>query len=160
MKKLLIFLLVTVLALGLGAAACGTEPIEPTINASETAAQFLPLTVYLPNDNADGFITKDAIFDGKAQSIVSLLVAEGALPAGCALLSFEDGVADMNAAYGGAISNTGTAGEYLMIGCVVNSLLIAYELESVYLTIEGAVPETGHEIYDYPLKFYENQVAQ
>ena len=46
------------------------------------------VTLYLPNNNADGFVTKAAITDGLAAQIISLLVSEKALPEGCALLEF------------------------------------------------------------------------
>ncbi len=120
-----------------------------------------PVVLYLPNENADGFVTKDAMTDGTAEHIVSLLVEEKALPEGCALLSFtaaEGGgaVADMNAAYGQIIGE-GTAAEYLRLGSVVNTLLTFYELTEITITIEGQVPNTGHEIYDYPLRFYIEQ---
>ena len=119
-----------------------------------------PVVLYLPNENADGFVTKDAMTDGTAEHIVSLLVEERALPEGCALLSFSNdvggAVVDMNAAYGQAIGE-GTAAEYLRLGSVVNTLLNFYELTEITITIEGQVPNTGHEIYDYPLRFYVEQ---
>ncbi|MDR3270423.1 MAG: hypothetical protein LBT32_02760, partial [Peptococcaceae bacterium] len=34
-----------------------------------------------------------------------------------------------------------------------------YDLEEITLTIDGNPPETGHDLYDYPLRFYENQTA-
>jgi len=137
----------------------GTGAPETTTAVTEPQTQAQPVVLYLPNDNADGFVVKAALTDGTAADLVALLVAEGALPEGCALLSFEGGTADMNAAYGAAISSTGTTGEYLRMGCVVNTLLTFYGLESIYITVEGRVPETGHNEYDFPLCFYENQQA-
>ncbi|MDR2956913.1 MAG: GerMN domain-containing protein, partial [Coriobacteriales bacterium] len=95
-----------------------------------------------------------------AKNIVSLLVSENALPEGCALLSFtiegKNGHADMNNAYGDAITLTGTAGEYMRVGCLVNTLLVFYDLDTITLTVEGQTITTGHVIYDSPLRFYEN----
>jgi len=148
MKKLAIYLLALCLFLGL--AACNENPAEP-----QTAA------FYLPNEDADGFVVKEGLTDGKAEDLVALLVAEGALPEGCALLSFDldNATADMNAAYGRAISNTGTAGEYMLLGSLANTLLIFFGLDEIAVTVEGQHIETGHEIYDYPLRFFENQIA-
>jgi hypothetical protein len=138
------------------AATRAEEPVAP-------ATFTLPVILYLPNENADGFITKAALTDGKPEHIVSLLAEDPALPQGCKLLDFAiDGNgscrADMNAAYGQAIGE-GTTAEYLRLGCVVNTLLTYFELEEITVTIEGKVPKTGHEVYDYPLRFYENQIA-
>jgi len=167
-KKLSVWALALVFALGL--VACDWfAPPEPTSTTTTelqltgtapditTEPQSLPAVLYLPNDNADGFIARAVLCDGTAADLVARLVGAQALPEGCALLSFENGVADMNAAFGQAIGTTGTTGEYLRIGCVVNTLLTFYGLESIYITVEGAVPVTGHNEYDFPLRFFENQ---
>jgi len=115
--------------------------------------------LYLPNKNADGFVTKEVRTDGTIEDIVALLVAEEALPAGCAPLSFSpDGEAalDMNEAFRLAVTTTGTTGEYLTFGSLVNTVLAYYGLESVYVTAGGRVIESGHAVYDKPLRFHEN----
>jgi hypothetical protein len=121
------------------------------------------VALYLPNDNADGFITTTTATDGTAAHIVALLVSENALPSGCALNDFavtgdKSCRADLNAAYGESLG-AGTAAEYLRLGSVVNTLLTFYQLDEITVTIDGNPPETGHERYDYPLRFYENQTA-
>jgi hypothetical protein len=121
-----------------------------------------PVSLYLPNNNADGFDTKIAFTSGKADHIVSLLVSEKALPAGCALLDFAltgNGScrADMNAAYGTALNTTGTAGEYLYLGTVVNTLLTYFKADTITITVEGKPLSTGHGgILDEPFQFYPN----
>ena len=42
-----------------------------------------------------------------------------------------------------------------MMGSVVNTLLAAYAAQSVCISCEGEIMETGHSIYDFPLSFYE-----
>jgi hypothetical protein len=123
----------------------------------------LPVILYLPNESKDGFIAKAALTDGKPEHIVSLLAEDRALPKDCELLDFAvngNGScrADLNVAYGQAIGE-GTTAEYLRLGCVVNTLLTYFELEEITITVEGKAPETGHEVYDYPLRFYEDQIA-
>ena len=123
-----------------------------------------PIELYLPNTNADGFVTKASMTDGKPEHIISLLINEKALPDGCALLDFavngnKSAIMDMNAAYGKAVGNSGTAGEYLQLGSVINTFVTFFAVEEITLTIEGKTLETGHEIYDYPLRFFEDQVA-
>ena len=149
MKKSIAFALSLLLAMGLVSCGCKIAPPQEVM-------------LYLPNDNADGFVTKVVQTDAPPtpEGIVALLVAQGALPEGCALLGFSpDGQpqVDMNAAFGQAVRGTGTAGEYLLFGSLVNTLLYFYGLESILVTVEGQIPETGHETYDYPLRFYENQ---
>jgi spore germination protein GerM len=115
--------------------------------------------LYLPGENAIGFITETALTDGTPEHIVSLLVSENALPEGSSLLDFvinNDGScqADMNAAYGQALGK-GTSAEYQLLGCLVNTLLTYFDLEEITLTIEGETLETGHNVYDYPLRIFE-----
>ena len=171
MKKLLAL----VLALGFlsALAACGnpgtqtaqseTTTLADTVVPAETGAQPpMQAMLYLPNDNADGFVTKQVQTDGTIEDLIAQLAAEGALPAGCAPLSFqagEQGALDMNEAFGRAVTTTGTTGEYLLFGSLVNTVLTYFELGSVSVTSEGQTIESGHATYDEPLRFFENQVA-
>ncbi|MCL1917818.1 MAG: GerMN domain-containing protein [Peptococcaceae bacterium] len=122
------------------------------------------VVLYLPNTTADGFVLKNAVTDGAAEHIIALLVREQALPEGCALKSFhsdaKSGVADMNGAFGQAIRQQGTAGEYLLLGSVVNTLLTFFQLDAVTLTIDGEVLESGHDVYDFPLCFFDDQISK
>lgn len=171
MKKL--FACALALTLLLGLAACGGSgpqpqttqppPSQATQATQPATAKPVPekplVRLYLPNDNADGFIFRQMWTDGTIEELVSMLVAEGALPEGCAPLSFDkDGAKlDMNEAFGLAVSTTGTTGEYMRFGCLVNTVLTYYGLESVYVTAGGRVIESGHAVYDEPLRFFENQ---
>lgn len=164
MKKIFVWALLPALAAGLVACGPGTPPPtqpETTVAQAEATTQIPPVILYLPNENADGFVMKAAQTDGSVEDIVALLVGEGALPAGCAPLSFsaEEAALDMNEAFGRAAGATGTTGEYLLFGSLVNTLLKYYGLESVFVTAQGQVIETGHAAYDFELRFYENQVA-
>lgn len=47
----------------------------------------------------------------------------------------------------------GTAGEFLMMGSVVNTFLRAYDAESMTITVNGNPLESGHCIYEKPMKF-------
>jgi hypothetical protein len=131
----------------------------PKLNDEEADGEF-PVTLYLPNSDANGFASKDARTDGTADHIVALLVSEKALPEGCVLQSFhiteKSGAANMNAAFGQAMKQTGTAGEYLYMGSLVNTLLTYFQLDSMTITVDGNVLETGHSIYDQPLSFFDN----
>lgn len=166
MKKLLICLLATTLILSLSACSLLNPPSNsPDSPPSETTdPTSYPIMLYLPNDTADGFVTQAAETDGTAADIIALLVAEHALPMGSAVLDFAiDGAGgprvDMNNAFGQAVRSTGTTGEYLLLGSLVNTLLSYFGLSEITLTVEGSVLETGHEVYSYPLHFFANQTA-
>ena len=82
------------------------------------------------------------------------LAAQEALPEGSAVLSAEEGdpvKLDMNAAFGEGMMSTGTTGEILYLGALVNTVLDYTGAKHVELTVEGAPLETGHNLYDYPI---------
>lgn len=47
----------------------------------------------------------------------------------------------------------GTAGELLMMGSIVNTFLRAYDADSMTITVNGNPLESGHCIYENPMKF-------
>ncbi|MCL2784964.1 MAG: hypothetical protein FWD55_05930, partial [Propionibacteriaceae bacterium] len=90
----------------------------PTQGASSAANQ--TITLYLPNDDLDGFQPVNVIAEGTAKNIVTLLVDHEALPQGVALLDYGvnadgSGYADMNALFGQSVGE-GTTSEYLRMG--------------------------------------------
>ena len=164
MKKVTVWSLA--LCMVLSFAACSIAESEKPVQTTQSTQTTQPTqtqeaeqlaVLYLPNEDVSGFVTKEEPTDGTAAGIIEKLVEEGALPEGCALISFEDGMADMNEAYGNAVKNTGSSEEYTTIGCVVNTLLEFYGLEEITLIVEGKPLETGHDTYDYPLTFFADQ---
>jgi len=108
----------------------------------------------------------DVETDGTPQYIVQLLMEHGALPQGSELLQLEQtwaandnySTADMNQAFLVGLLQLGSHGELMVIASLVNSLL-GYSgpgnLANVTITVEGQTLETGHEIYDYPLEYFD-----
>lgn len=149
-----------------------TEPQEPGQSELTTAVTEIPETqpvaglvlltyeLYLPNDNADGFesviVETDQI---TAESVLAELQTRGALPETVAINSFSaEGSQlniDFNRAFGDLVCSTGTAGELMITGSMVNTYLSAFQAESVFFTVEGEILESGHVIYDFPLTFAE-----
>jgi len=157
MKKLLALTLAVILVTGLF--ACGKQK----------TLELTGVTIYLPDQEAIdaggyGFVTRQVemhmpkLVSLQAMQLVSHLVAAGALPEGCAALSFyeENAALDMNAAFAQALGRTGTLGETLLLGCLVNTMLEYFGLNGIKVTAQGEVLQTGHEVYDYPLMFYGN----
>lgn len=146
-----------------------SAPVEETVETpveepAEEVVEEIPaveVTLYLPNENVDGFDEKTislSALDGA--DLVAALVAEGIYSEDTTLLSMtQDGdnlTLDMSQAFGTAASTTGTAGELMLIGSLVNTFLTAYDVETVTLLVEGNQLETGHTIYDFPLEFFAN----
>ena len=137
----------------------------------------MEVTLYLPNEQADAFEEVTETVDATPQAIVDALIAHNALPEGTAVNSFSmrdngtetqegDVVSytagdtltidlDLSAEFAEAAASTGTSGEQMLLGSLVNTMLTAYNADELNLTCDGAVLETGHSIYDEPLTFFE-----
>lgn len=151
MKKILAFILCSILLTG-----CAAESLSP----AETIAYDEELTLYLPDDNAEYFETKAVIVPAiNEKSILEQLQLADVLNDHVSINScIQNGQAltiDFNNAFSQQVCSMGTAGEYLIIGSVVNTFLTAYQAEAVVITVDGQAWESGHAIYDAPLFFFE-----
>lgn len=54
-----------------------------------------------------------------------------------------------------ALFNQGSSGEFIMMGSVVNTFLRAYEADNMTITVNGNILESGHCIYESPMRAYE-----
>lgn len=159
MKKTIALLL----AFGLLA---GCTPQEPDSSASSGAAssqtaqaQYEQVTLFLPNDSADGLVEESASIEvtgseEKAEELVQVLAANDALPDGTETVSvtWKDGklTVDLNTAFADGLMQSGTAGETMILASLVNTLWAYYEPEELTLTANGKPLETGHNIYEEP----------
>ena len=126
---------------------------------SEPAAQ-VSYILYLPNDNADGFVTQTVQTDRiTADGILLELQKAGALPDTVILNAFgskdDQLILDFNSAFADAVNAMGTSGEYMIVGSLVNTFLYAFQAQSLTFTVEGEILESGHVIYDFPLTVFE-----
>ena len=179
MKKILSLLFAAIMLMGLS--ACGKTPAEaqPLDNSSvpaevETAApeateapaeelvdaaSQLVYSVYVPNDNADGF---DVISAGaesiSADVVLAELKRQNVLPEQVLINSFslENALItiDFNRAFAELICSMGTSGELMIMGSVVNTFLDAFQAEAVYFTVDGQMLESGHVVYDFAMNFF------
>ena len=155
MKKLMLVLLCGLLLSG--CVFTTTLPDEQLIQKPV----LIPVTIYHGNDNADGFETTEVTVETLDASIlIQKLVEADVLAEGTTLLSHEiTGTClhlDFNEAFLTYLNTMGTSGERMMIGSVVNTFLTAYpEAESVSITANGEIMESGHVIYDFELTFFE-----
>ena len=163
MKKFFAILLICTL---LTACAGETPPSETSIPLPETSAPMAETspvytyTLYIPNSNADGFDTKQIEApEITPENVLTELQKAVVLTQNVFINAFhiEDGQLriDFNSVFADIICTTGTAGEYMIMGSVVNTFLGAFNAESVLITVDGEILESGHVIYDFPITHME-----
>ena len=127
------------------------------------------LTLYLPNENADGWnVTKNQIEQVTPDIIIGQLVGAGAIPDSVTVVSFgedqgENGLIlklDLSSNFVEGLLNMGTAGEYLTMGAMVNSFLDTYQADGIEITAGGNVIETGHTSFEGVLNHFDSNESQ
>ena len=148
MKKTLYILLIGIMLVGL--TACSQTNDEPST---------ITYSMYVPNDNADGFhvMTVDTA-KLSAETVLSELKAQGILPDTVAINRFNidnDVITiDFNQAFADVVCSMGTSGELMIVGSVVNTFLDAFQAETLFFTVDDAILESGHTVYDFALSFF------
>ena len=119
-----------------------------------------------PNDAADDLSadtaqipdTEPAVTTAYAQAIAEQLIAHDALPKGSQVLAIsKDGDAlslDMNEAFLAGLRQSGSTGELMYMGSLVNTFLDNFNCTTVRVTVEGQPFSTGHTEYDKPLQAF------
>ena len=181
MKKLTLFLLCSLILAGCAQESNVNDAVEgtgtsldtsiletiPTIPPETTEPETLLLTIFSPDDSAEGFVQSQVEVEFVAEPvIVEQLILAGVLSEGtqinlCELSASSDAPGwtqlhvDFNEAFRDRILSMGTAGEYTILGSVVNTFLTAYNAQSMTITVDGQVLESGHAVYDQPLEFFQ-----
>ena len=121
--------------------------------------------IYFGNEQADGFVVNYAQLDSlNPDSLVSALVDMEVLAEGTKVLSFDKGDGktlklDMSEQFGKQMSSTGTAGEYIYMGSLVNTFLAAYGADSITVTCQGKTITTGHAEYTEAMTMFSDNAA-
>lgn len=122
----------------------------------ETAVSSKTVTIYSPNEMADGFVTEDVQTADVTESwVVEQLIAKGVIPGNVQALfcaeTQEGGVKsldlDLNQAFSDFLQSLGSTGEYMVVGSVCNTFLDAYDCSQIRITVEGNSLATGHAEY-------------
>ena len=180
MKKTLALVLTLILALSL--CACGNSAPAPTAEPTpaestatpeavetpaptEAPAASVTVNIYRGDDNAEYvFAEPVAVSELSPEALVSALKDAGVFSEAFTVNSFSaDGSKlslDLAAAFAAQLGQYGTAGEYIMMASLVNTFLEAYSADEITITVDGAVLETGHSIYDSPLSFFSDALAR
>lgn len=151
MKKYIALALICLLLTG-----CAAFPSETTVPTEAPVS----LTLYLPDENVEHLVpTEVTVPEISYRILLEQLTQAGSLTEEVQINAFASETSEMaidfNAAFGQLVSSMGTAGEYAILGSVVNTFLNAYGGKTILLTVNGKPLETGHNIYDTPLSFFE-----
>ncbi len=165
MKRILMILLCCLLL-----TACGQQENAPTDKSTEpsvtdtstqalTEANLQSFILYRGDENAENFLSQEVQVPEINETVITEhLISAGVLPEGTAVDQFElEGTQlniDLNDTFLDHLYTMGTAGERILVGSVVNTFLSAYDAETVFLTVNGEIIESGHVIYDFPLEFF------
>ena len=137
------------------------EPV-PGASPESSAAPGISVTLYKGDDNAEYVIPVECeITEQSPQAIVDKLYELGVFSAPITTNSFTVDNSnvihlDMGQDFAGLVQSSGTAGEHLMVGSLVNSFISVFQADAVLITIDGNTFESGHAVYDFALNFFEN----
>jgi hypothetical protein len=134
-----------------------TEPPTSTSQEETSPTELIQMTVYVPDENAISFNV--ITVEGHMLTFLEAMVEAGVLNEDIQVNSIAREetqlTIDFNQAFLDLINSMGTSGERMIIGSVVNTLIVNYEVETVSITVEGDIWESGHVIYDSPMSFFE-----
>ncbi|SFU89749.1 Sporulation and spore germination [Clostridium sp. DSM 8431] len=114
-------------------------------DSNKEESKEIPLTIYYPNDTADGLNNKTVTINHlTAYSIINALAENKVVPSGTTALKFDSsnkiGYLDVSSnIYNG---NYGTTEEQLMLDSIKETFLKAFNLEKIKLTVNGS-PYSG-----------------
>ena len=156
-KRLRIFAAAAAVLMLLTACGAKEEPAETTTE---------PLTdgvsvVYYHGDESASYLVEETTLLPKltAQALLDLLSEQKIIPEGTRVRNFQLSqgtiTLDLSREFEEGIQGLGTSGEYMMLGSLVNTFLRTYEASGLELTTEGRDLQTGHNVYDEVLKFFE-----
>ena len=134
----------------------------PAVSVEPVAPSGVSVTLYKGDDNAENVIPVECeIAEQSPQAIVDKLVELGVFGSAVTANSFTVDNSnvihlDMGQDFAAQIFSSGTAGEHIMVGSLVNSFISVYEADAVLITVDGKPFESGHAIYDFALSFFEN----
>lgn len=139
-----------------------TSAKQETVSSSETDTS-VEAVIYYGNESASGFETASVTIEHLTpQALIDALITKTALPEGIKAngIQYEDGekkvTLDLSSEFQTFINRSGTSGEYLAVGAVVNTFLKAYDVTGIRITVDGKALETPNagELTGY-LKRYE-----
>lgn len=138
------------------------EPEPETEPEAEPEPEQVTVTMYRGDENCEYLISEEAQIPALTpQALADLLYSRGVLSGRVTVNDFfqeENGdlQLDLSGEFSNMLNGSGTAGEYILLGSLVNTFLDAYEAEKILITVAGETLESGHAVYDQPLTFFED----
>lgn len=159
MRKITILLALILLLSACAPAAPTTSPCTTTAPTQpSTAPALLPVSflLYMPDEGWENFVTEEMTLETlEPERIVQALIEKSVLADDVMVnqvtVNGSELALDMNEAFLMQVYTMGTTGERMLIGCLVNTFLSAYDCEYVMLTADGEIINSGHGEYSEPL---------
>lgn len=131
--------------------------VKGATSANAAAKKSVTINLYNPNANADGFdVTKVSIPKVTPTNVVKELAKKQDSYKGVVARGFTQKkthvTVDFNDKFQENLCKMGTAGETMMLGSFVNTMLDACNADTITIKIRGNALETGHNVYDQPLR--------
>ncbi|MDY3122751.1 GerMN domain-containing protein [Suipraeoptans intestinalis] len=129
---------------------------KPAQQPSQEPQVVQKITVYVSNENADGFVQEEAeVSSLTAEEVLRCLTEKKVIPSGiqantCQVVQINGQSLlhlDLNMAFQSYVETMGTTGEYLTIGGVANTFMTAYGCTGIQITVDGEMLGTGHAEY-------------
>ena len=141
------------------------ESTAPTISTTaptvpSTNPQNVTFDVYYADESFVDFTHKSVTLEGLTpQAVLNELIALQVVNSDVILRdAFLDGTQlnlDLSVDFLEQLWTLGTTGERFLVGSVVNTFISAYGVESVMITVDGDLMDSGHVVYDMPMTFFE-----
>ena len=151
----------------------GTEQTEESQEVTQEIMEIAAVSpekkqveIYFGNENGDTILSEVVEMESvTANKVMEELVRKEVVTKEAKVLGVvkqtKDGKTrlklNMSKEFGELVSNMGSSGEYIIVGSVVNTFLGLYDAEDVLILIEGEIFETGHQLYNNYLQFYNNE---
>ena len=148
------------------------EAVEPVTEAVEPVAEQtgdgVVLHIYCGDEAAEQIVQQTVqVEEVTEQAIMEELAAALDMDEAAGLREITFGMhggdkvvmLDMNQAFGDYLNRLSAAGEYIVMGSLVNTFLDCYQCDLLMITVEGKVLETGREIYEEYLEMYDYMEA-
>lgn len=175
MKKLIVLFLSCLMLSGCAGTPSGSSstpasttsivPTSSTVTAPSTPGYSMPsgpitFLVYAPDDDWTNFATYEmTIPELDPDMVLQLLYEYGAISrkvyTNTAEVTGSCLHLDLSEDFYLELLTMGSTGEKFLIGSVVNSFISAYGVETVMITANQQIMDSGHVIYDFPLGFFE-----
>lgn len=145
----------------------GTEEVpEEILEIAAVSPEKKQVKVYFGNEDGDAIVSEVVEMEQvTANKVMEELVRKEVVTKDAKVLGLVKQTKDgkihlklnMSKEFGEFVSTMGSSGEYTIVGSVVNTFLDLYDAEDVLILIEGETFETGHQLYNNYLQFFQNE---